>query len=188
MYPRPPRPLPVVHLGDPQERCESPPWGECLLKWYWLFCFIGQSCTHTPNLQQNQDAELIRWINSHLVGVPHKATDLSISLSNGLVLFRLAEAIKGVQPGASEVPDSLFATTPEEADEKLDGLFALFDFLLDNDVRMGSVSINDVRQGEREKLVQLVKALKTWKEKRQSLQRSLSGRAVGTGPFIGAAI
>ena len=37
-------------------------------------------------------------------------------------------------------------------DDKLDGLFRLFDFLLDNDVKMGSVtlSINDGREEGRD--------------------------------------
>lgn len=54
-------------------------------------------------------------------------------------------------------------------DDKLDGLFRLFDFLLDNDVKMGSVSINDVRLGKRDKIIQLLKALKAWEDKRKAL-------------------
>ena len=110
-----------------------------------------------------------------------KATDLSTSLATGLILYRLAESIKGTPNGASEVPDSVFPSSP--ADEKLDGLFILFDFLLDNDVRMGNVSINDVRQGNREKLVQLVTSLKAWEEKRLTFE--LSAGRHSTGPFIG---
>ena len=132
---------------------------------------------------QGPELELIEWINYHIPDASQKATDLSSSLATGLVLYRLAESIKGGT--APEVPDSLFPTSP--ADEKLDGLFALFDFLLDNEVKMGSVSINDVRQGNKEKLVQLVKALKTWEEKRESIERTVGGRAAVSGPFIGVA-
>ncbi|KAB5587980.1 Acyl-CoA dehydrogenase [Ceratobasidium theobromae] len=53
--------------------------------------------------------------------------------------FRLVEAIKDAD---SSFPDSAFSQGP--GDERLEGLFKLFDFLLDHDVRMGSVSINDV--------------------------------------------
>ena len=59
-------------------------------------------------------------------------------------------------------------------DDKLDGLFRLFDFLLDNDVKMGSVSINDVRLGKRDKIIQLLKALKAWEDKRKALAFSIS--------------
>jgi len=131
-----------------------------------------------------QDRELIEWVNAHIPGSSQKATDLSTSLSTGLVLYRLAESIKGNASGAPEAPDSLFPSSP--TDEKLDGLFLLFDFLLDHDVRMGNVSINDVRLGNHEKLVQLVKALRAWEEKRQSLERSIGKQgAVLSGPFMG---
>lgn len=70
------------------------------------------------------------------------------------------------------MPDSAF---PVDAhDDKLDGLFRLFDFLLDNDVKMGSVSINDVRQGKRDKIIQLLKALKLWEEKRKALATTIA--------------
>ncbi|KAF8914405.1 hypothetical protein CPB84DRAFT_1811707 [Gymnopilus junonius] len=102
------------------------------------------------------DDALIDWANSHL---PEQLqiTDPNGSLCGGLALLRLAESIKG-RPSSPPVPDSAF---PVDAnDDKLDGLFRLFDFLLDNEVKMGSVSINDVRQGKRDKIIQLLKALK----------------------------
>ncbi|KAF8324573.1 uncharacterized protein EI90DRAFT_3075110 [Cantharellus anzutake] len=137
-------------------------------------------------VESPQDVELLKWVNSHLAGTKHRATDLSASLSTGLVLYRVAEHIKGT-PYGSEVTDSAFPSSP--TDEKLDGLFILFDFLLDNDVRMGSVSINDVRQGNHDKLVQLVKSLKSWEEKRQELERTIDKSTSGAlylGPFVGA--
>lgn len=69
-------------------------------------------------------------------------------------------------------------------DEKLDGLFRLFDFLLDNDVKMGSVSINDVRQGKRDKVVQLLKALKSWEEKKRAILQSIGKSSMQAGGFI----
>jgi hypothetical protein len=59
----------------------------------------------------------------------------------------------------------------------LDGLFKLFDFLLDNDVKMGVVSINDVRHGKRDKILQLLRALRIWEDKRRIIAQS-----VGKGP------
>jgi hypothetical protein len=93
----------------------------------------------------------------------------------------LAESIKG-KPASPPVPDSAF---PVDAnDDKLDGLFRLFDFLLDNDVKMGNVSINDVRQEKRDKIVQLLKALKAWEDKRRAITQSFGKGAVQAGGFV----
>lgn len=121
---------------------------------------------------------LVEWGNSHL---PHslQVVDTFGSLFNGLALLRIAESIKG-KPASPPVPDSAFPADP--TDDKLDGLFRLFDFLLDNDVKMGSVSINDVRQGKRDKIVQLLKALKAWEDKRRALA-SMAG-SVTAGSFM----
>jgi len=91
------------------------------------------------------------------------------------VLLRLAESIKG-RPSSPPVLDSAFPI--DSNDDKLDGLFRLFDFLLDNDVKMGSVSINDVRRGKRDKIVQLLKALKAWDDKRRAIAQSI-GKGTG---------
>jgi hypothetical protein len=101
--------------------------------------------------------------------------------------LRLAEAIKG-KPASPPVLDSSFPTGPH--DDKLDGLFRLFDYLLDNDVKMGSVSINDIRQGKREKLVQMLKALRAWEEKRRAIAQSLSssGSPSGSGLMMPSAM
>ena len=113
------------------------------------------------------DDELVRWANSHL---PLSLQFSDLTSCGGLTLLRLAEAIKG-SASSPPVPDSAFPSGPN--DEKLDGLFRLFDFLLDNDVKMGSVSINDVRQGRREKIVQLLKALNSWENKRMAIAQTL---------------
>jgi hypothetical protein len=89
----------------------------------------------------------------------------------GLKLLRIAESIKG-HPSVPPVPDSAFPLGP--GDDRLDGLFKLFDFLLDNDVKMGSVSINDIRQGRREKQVQLLKALRAWEDKKKAMVQTFS--------------
>ncbi|KAG8929999.1 polar growth protein [Tulasnella sp. 418] len=139
------------------------------------------SVKETPFGVENSavDMDLISWINTNLPRNAPPATDLSKSLSSGLILYRLAESIKGVP---TDVPDSVFPSASEP--DKLDGLFKLFDFLLDNDVRIGSVSINDLRQANRDKIILLVKSLKAWKEKRQELAQTFDKQGMAAGPFM----
>lgn len=126
------------------------------------------------------DDGLIEWANSHLPS-SLQITDPTGPLCGGLALLRLAESIKG-RPSTPPVPDSAFPT--DAGDDKLDGLFRLFDFLLDNDVKMGSVSINDVRQGKRDKIVQLLRALKAWEDKRKAIVQSIGKGSVQVGGFM----
>jgi len=125
---------------------------------------------------------IVDWANCHLPS--HlQILDPSGPLCTGLGVLRIAESIKG-KPSSPPVPDNAFPVDPR--DDKLDGLFRLFDFLLDNDVKMGSVSINDIRQGKRDKILQLLKALKAWEDKRRALEHSF-GRATtasATGGFM----
>ncbi|KAJ3556322.1 hypothetical protein NM688_g2090 [Phlebia brevispora] len=127
------------------------------------------------------DDSLIDWANSHL---PHalQITDPSGPLCGGLGLLRIAEDIKGV-PSSPPVPDSAFPSASN--DEKLDGLFALFDYLLDNDVKIGAVSINDIRQNSKPKIIQILHALRSWEEKRQAVNSSLSHAQSGAGYMSG---
>ncbi|TRM67427.1 hypothetical protein BD626DRAFT_100674 [Schizophyllum amplum] len=129
------------------------------------------------------DDALIDWANSHLPA-NLQIQDGGSPLIGGLGLLRLAESIKG-QPSNPPVPDSAF---PRDAgDDRLDGLFRLFDFLLDNDVKMGSVSINDVRQGKRDKVIQIMRALKAWEDKRKAIAQSIGKGAVQAGQFMAPA-
>ncbi|KAH7912938.1 hypothetical protein BJ138DRAFT_1134406 [Hygrophoropsis aurantiaca] len=126
------------------------------------------------------DSSLIEWANSHL---PQnlQVSDPNGPLYDGLAILRMAESILG-KPTSPPVLDSAFPSGPN--DDKLDGLFRLFDFLLDNDVKMGSVSINDVRQGKRDKIIQLLKALKSWEDRRRDILRSIGHSAIQAGPFM----
>ena len=119
------------------------------------------------------------------MATPLRIHDSTGQLYTGLALLRLAESVVG-KPTSPAVPDSAFPSGPN--DDKLDGLFRLFDFLLDNDVKMGSVSINDVRQGKRDKIVQLLKALKAWEDKRKDILRSIGVGSVQAGPFMAPAV
>ena len=125
------------------------------------------------------DNSLIVWANTHL---PEslQINESTGFICSGLELLRLAESIKG-QPSSPPVPNSAFPT--DIHDDKLDGLFRLFDFLLDNDVKMGSVSINDVRLGKRDKIIQLLKALKAWEDKRKALAFTI-GKATSPAAFM----
>jgi len=122
------------------------------------------------------NAALIQWINSQLPDQTPLATDLSTSLSSGLILFRLAESIKygrnaasaRIQspiPGDPVVPDSLF----DGGDERIDGLMKLFDFLLDNDVKLSGISMADIRDGRSEKVSTLVRSMKEWHDRKNAL-------------------
>jgi hypothetical protein len=134
----------------------------------------------TSTVLSAADEHLIDWANrrlpSHL-----RIKDPNGPLLNGLGLLRLAEAIKG-RPLSPPVPESAFPV--DDDDDTLDGLFRLFDFLLDNDVKMGSVSINDVRQGKPEKILQLMKALKAWEDKRKAITESIGKGSVHMGAFM----
>ncbi|GLB34278.1 putative sterile alpha motif containing protein [Lyophyllum shimeji] len=131
---------------------------------------MSASSRTQPVVNSPEDNALIEWANSHLP-MSLQIRDPTGSLCGGLALLRIAESIKG-RPTSPPVPDSAFPQNP--TDDKLDGLFQLFDFLLDNDVKMGSVSINDVRQGKRDKILQLLKALKAWEDKRRAIAHSIS--------------
>lgn len=84
---------------------------------------------------------------------------------------------------SSTLSDGDFPREPN--DNKLDGLLALFDFLLDNGVKMGTISINDVRLGKRDKIIQLLKALRAWEEKRRAVLQSIGKSSMQAGPFVG---
>ncbi|KAJ8455127.1 hypothetical protein ONZ45_g19042 [Pleurotus djamor] len=136
--------------------------------------------TSQTSTVQAVDDKLIDWANGHLPS-SLQITDPNGSLCSGLALLRLAESIKG-SPSSPPVPDSAFPR--DEHDDKLDGLFKLFDFLLDNDVKIGSVSINDIRQGKREKIIQLLRALKSWEDKRIAIAQSIGKSSVQAGGFM----
>ena len=122
------------------------------------------------------DDSLIRWANTHLPeSLKLQFTDSTSFLfaGLGLGLLRLAESIKG-RPSSPPIPDAAFPV--DIHDDKLDGLFRFFDFLLNNDVKMGSISINDVRLGRRDKIIQLLKALKDWEDKQKAHAPSITSK------------
>ncbi|KAF8632449.1 hypothetical protein AX15_001885 [Amanita polypyramis BW_CC] len=118
----------------------------------------------TRGISGQLDAIMIEWANSHLPA--HlRVTNPFEQTYSALALFRLTESIKG-HPASPPVPDSAFPSHPND-DKSIEGLFALFDFLVNNEVKMGSVSINDVRLQRPDKVAQIVKALKSWEDRRR---------------------
>ena len=47
-----------------------------------------------------------------------------------------------------------------------------------------NVSINDVKQGRKDKIVQILRALRSWEEKRKNIARSIGRSGAHVGPFI----
>jgi hypothetical protein len=114
---------------------------------------------------------LIDWANLYLPS-SLQITETAGQVASGLQIMRLAEAIKG-NSASPPVLDSAFPSGPE--DEELEGLVRLFDFLLDSGVRFKSVTVNDVRYGRKDKILQLLQALRAWDEKRHQVRRVLNG-------------
>ena len=132
--------------------------------------------------QAEADDSLIKWANTHLPESLQITDSTGVLCTGlGLGLHRLAESIKG-QPSSPPVLDSAFPS--DIHDDKLDGLFRLFDFLLDNDVKIGSVSINDVRLGKRDMIMQILKALKAWEDKQKAHALSITLKAAPPAPFM----
>jgi hypothetical protein len=105
---------------------------------------------------------LIRWANGHLPGTQ---IDRRGSNCSGLELLRIAESIKDIR--SSCAPDSVFSWGPDH--ETLEGLFSLIDFLLCEDAKVGESSIDDVRRSNRDKIIQLLRALRAWERHRAIL-------------------
>ncbi|KAJ7651638.1 hypothetical protein DFH06DRAFT_1282850 [Mycena polygramma] len=116
------------------------------------------------------DDGLIEWANSHLPS-NLQITEPTGPLCDGLGLLRLAESIKG-KPSSPPVPDSAFPK--DSSDDNLDGLFRLFDFLLDN-------------EGKRDKIIQLLRGLKGWEDKRKAIATSIGKGGAQAGGFMAPA-
>jgi hypothetical protein len=119
---------------------------------------------NSPTVQL--DPEMLEWANPHLPADLH-ISNPSEQTYSALALFRLAESINE-RPVSPPVLDSAFPSGPRD-DGPTEGLFALFDFLVNNEVEIGSVSINDVKLQRPEKVAQIVKALKSWEDTRNQL-------------------
>ena len=83
---------------------------------------------------------------------------------NFLSLVRGQMATPGLR--TSTIPDNSFSYN------RLDGLLDMFGFFLDSDIKIGEICVNDVRLGkpENDKIIQLLKALRTWDKRNAGLQ------------------
>jgi hypothetical protein len=91
-----------------------------------LFAFYLLRCAERFYVQQASEIELVSWANSVLPG-QYQIHDLRTDLTSGLVLLRLAEIVGG-KPSEPPVQDAAFSN------DNLEGMFKLFDFMLDHDV------------------------------------------------------
>ncbi|KAM6501320.1 hypothetical protein JOM56_004334 [Amanita muscaria] len=130
--------------------------------------------TSLRGISTHLDNAMLEWANSHLPFKLH-VTNPSEQTYSALALFRIAESIKG-KPMSPPLPDSSFPTGPND-DKAMEGLFALFDFLVNNEVKMGSVSINEVRLQRPDKIAQIVKALKSWEDRKRILSQAATVQA-----------
>ena len=130
-----------------------------------MYSIRGSVFVVTLPWEQHQFAEqgLIKWANSHLPCTPINHSHPNY---NGLDLLRIAESIKDIR--GSCAPKSMFSQGPD--DETLEGLFALVDFLLGEGANSDAVNINDVLLSRREKVFQLLRALRAWEGHRAVLQ------------------
>jgi len=116
------------------------------------------------------DSNLTIWANKHLPPHLHIGENESgiMTTGYGLSLLRLGENIRGY-PCEPPVPDSAFPT--QRGEERLDGLFRLFDLLLDEGVKMGMISINEVKSGNPEKINQLLRAMRAWEDDKRAVRQ-----------------
>ncbi|KZT60847.1 hypothetical protein CALCODRAFT_480491 [Calocera cornea HHB12733] len=108
------------------------------------------------------DQQLLDWVNANLPKSTPQATDVSQSFASGLVLFRLVEKISGKVQG---VPDALFMASLDSEDS-FEGLFQLFDIMVENGISTADVSMTDIHTGNAKSITQLVEAIKLWSETR----------------------
>ena len=80
-------------------------------------------------------------------------------------------------------PASVLSQRPDH--ETLEGLFALVDFLLGEDASSGVVNINEVLRSKRERVFQLLKALRAWEGHRAIGMDAPQGGPPHLGPLRG---
>ena len=107
---------------------------------------------------------LLAFVNSTLPAQYPRATSFPGSFVSGEVIFLLVRSVSGIEP-SPPVPPSAFAKDPD-GKPGVDGLFAMMDMLLDAGIDPVGVSLNEVREGNREAIGKLVGSVKAWCERR----------------------
>lgn len=104
-------------------------------------------------------SDLLSWVNANLPAQYPRAASLPGSFVSGEVIFLLVRALSGIEPNPP-VPPNAFA--PEGGKPGVSGLFAMMDLLIDAGVDTVGVSLNDIREGDTESIVRLLKSVKSW--------------------------
>ena len=107
---------------------------------------------------------LLTFVNSTLPPQYPRATSFPGSFVSGEVIFLLVRSVSGIEPNPP-VPPSAFAKDPD-GKPGVDGLFAMMDMLLDAGIDPAGVSLNEVREGNREAIGKLVGSVRSWYESR----------------------
>ncbi|KAE8541780.1 hypothetical protein D1P53_001953 [Cryptococcus gattii VGV] len=110
--------------------------------------------------------QLLEWVNTHLPPACPRATALPQSFTSGETIFFLVKSLSGVEPNPPVAPGAF----QPEADglPGLDGLIAMMDMLVDAGVKIDGISINEVRMGDTNGMVRLLKSVQDWYESGQA--------------------
>lgn len=118
----------------------------------------------TLSCKQPQSAEqsLIQWANGHLPGTQISPRG---SICSGLELLQIADSIKDIK--SRRTPEGVLSRGLDQ--ETLEGLFSLVDFLVGEEVKSGAVDFDDLRRSKRDKIFQMLRALRAWEGHRSVL-------------------
>lgn len=127
----------------------------------------SQSSGHAPSdIPTSEAPQLLEWVNTHLPPACPRATSLPQSFTSGETIFFLVKSLSGVEPNPPVAPGAF----QPEADglPGLDGLIAMMDMLVDAGVKIDGISINEVRMGDTNGMVRLLKSVQNWYESGQA--------------------
>lgn len=119
------------------------------------------------NVSTSEALQLLEWVNTHLPATyPRTTLSLPESFVSGEIIFSLVKSLSGVEPSPPVSP----AAFEREADGQpgLDGLIAMMDMLVDAGVKIDGISINEVRVGDKNGVVRLLKSVQDWYESGQA--------------------
>ena len=119
---------------------------------------VTLSCEQPKSTEQS----LIKWANGHLPGTQISPRG---SICGGLELLQIADSIKDIR--SRSIPEGVISRGPDQ--ETLEGLFSLVDFLLGEEDKSGTVDRNDLRRSKRDKIFQMLRALRAWEGHRSIL-------------------
>lgn len=119
------------------------------------------------NVSTSEAPQLLEWVSTHLPATyPRTTLSLPESFVSGEIIFSLVKSLSGVEPSPPVSP----AAFEREADGQpgLGGLIAMMDMLVDAGVKIDGISINEVRVGDKNGVVRLLKSVQDWYESGQA--------------------